>query len=348
MRSLNVNTRPLLDAIDRYIAKADEDLEETLADEGYPAADVAVKLASDLEEAVDDALDEDVEKLLKHIRDAIEVEDFISNIWPGIKEEKDLEDALYKIFHEKFDDMLKKFTYEWTLAQNPVIAGIDEEITKPAEAFVKGWSAELARLMNLSTKDTIERLLLKAHEKAWSIDDLTDAIGNSGLREHGYRSRRVALTEMLRMESYAQQEEMVQDPLAYKKKWRHVMSANPRENHMAMDGQTVYKRECFTLVGADGSTYYVICPRDTCLPASESVNCHCLVDVISDANAKGMTEDEMKERRRQYMNEINAEYEAWEQKFKEDYGIDEPRDDPSVTWEIYNSYYEAYRRGEIA
>lgn len=38
----------------------------------------------------------------------------------------------------------------------------------------------------------------------------------------------------------------------------------------------------------------------------------------------------------------------WEKKFKEDTGIEEPRDDPSVTWKIYNSYYEAYRKGEIA
>lgn len=345
---MQINTRPLLDAIDRYIAKADDDLEETLADEGYPAADVAVKLASELEEAVDDALEEDAENLLKHIQNAIGVDDFISDVWPNIKDEKDLESALYKIFHEKFDDMLKKFTYEWALSQNPIIAVVDGEITKPAEAFVKGWSGELARLMNLSTKDAIERLLLKAKEKAWSIDDLTEAIGNSGIREHGYRSRRVALTEMLRMESYAQQEEMIQDPLTYKKRWRHVMSANPRENHIAMDGQEVFKREFFTLIGADGTTYYVMCPRDTCLPASESVNCHCLAEAIANENAKGMTEDEMRERRRQYMDEVNAEYEAWEKKFKEDYGIDEPRDDPSVTWEIYNSYYEAYRRGEIA
>ena len=42
------------------------------------------------------------------------------------------------------------------------------------------------------------------------------------------------------------------------------------------------------------------------------------------------------------MNEVNAEYDAWEQKFNE-----ELRDDPSITWDIYNSYYEACRNGEI-
>lgn len=345
---MKIDAGPLLDAIDRYITKADKDLEETLKDEGYPAADVAVKMASELEEAVDDALEEDAKSLLEHIEDATGVEDFISDIWPKLKDATELKDALYKIFLEKFDIMLRRFAYEWALAENPVIAEFVEEITRPAEDFILGWSGELARIMNLNTKNSIERLLLDAQEKEWSIDDLTDAIGNSGIREHGYRSRRVALTEMLRIESYAQQEEMVQDPLAYEKEWVHVMSAHPRLHHMAMSGQKVFKREFFELVGADGATYYVMCPRDTNLPASESINCHCLMRTIANENAVGMSKKEMKELRRQYMDEINAEYEAWEKKFKEDYGIEEPRDDPSVTWEMYNSYYEAYRRGEIA
>lgn len=38
---------------------------------------------------------------------------------------------------------------------------------------------------------------------------------------------------------------------------------------------------------------------------------------------------------------------AWEQKFNEEHGIEELRDDPSITWDIYNSYYEACRNGEI-
>ena len=65
-------------------------------------------------------------------------------------------------------------------------------------------------------------------------------------------------------------------------------------------------------------------------------------------NGLGMTAEERAAARKKYMDEVNAEYDAWEKKFKEDTGIEEPRDDPSVTWKIYNSYYEAYRKGEIA
>ena len=141
---------------------------------------------------------------------------------------------------------------------------------------------------------------------------------------------------------------MIQNPLAHKKKWKHVMSAHPRENHMAMDGQEVFKREMFTLTGKNGATYMVLCPRDTSLPVEETANCHCLMEIIADENALGMTAEERAAARKKYMDEVNAEYDAWEKKFKEDTGIEEPRDDPSVTWKIYNSYYEAYRKGEIA
>ncbi len=51
------------------------------------------------------------------------------------------------------------------------------------------------------------------------------------------------------MESYSQLEAMIQNPLAYKKRWIHVPSSNPRENHIAMDGQEVFKREAFVLNG---------------------------------------------------------------------------------------------------
>lgn len=104
----------------------------------------------------------------------------------------------------------------------------------------------------------------------------------------------------------------------------------------------------FTLTGKNGATYMVLCPRDTSLPVEETANCHCLMETIADENALGMTAEERAAARKKYMDEVNAEYDAWEKKFKEDTGIEEPRDDPSVTWKIYNSYYEAYRKGEIA
>lgn len=345
---MKIDVSPLMNAIDRYIAKADEDLEETLSAEGYVAAEVAVKAVGEMEEAVTDVLTADADYFLEKIQAATGVDDFVEKVWPGLKDADDLTEALREIFFKKYEELFSQFTFEWMISQNPSrVIPDDGRITKPAEDFIRGWSGELARLMKLSTRDQMERILLKAQENSWTIDQVSDAIAESGIRECGYRSRRVALTEVLRVESYSQQESMIQDPLVYAKKWRHVMSAHPRENHQAIDGQEVFKRETFTLTGRDGNVYHPLCPRDTGLPAAETVNCHCIMDTVKDSSALGIDDKEWKELRDKYMDEVDAEYEAWEEKFKKDYGIENPRDDPSITWEVYNSYYEAYKKGEL-
>lgn len=97
------------------------------------------------------------------------MDEFLSVSWPDIKNEGDLEKALYEIFRQKFDEMFRSFTFSWILAEEPeIVEDISGEaidtITKPAEAFIKGWSGELSRIMNLNTKDSMEKMLLKAQK----------------------------------------------------------------------------------------------------------------------------------------------------------------------------------------
>ena len=56
---MQLDTKPLIDAINRLIAKADDDLKESLEAEGYVAASELVKNINKLEDAIDDALDAD-------------------------------------------------------------------------------------------------------------------------------------------------------------------------------------------------------------------------------------------------------------------------------------------------
>ena len=83
--------------------------------------------------------------------------------------------------------------------------------------------------MHLNTKDGIEKILLDAQEQNQTIDEVAQAIADSGIRECGYRSRRVAVTEVLRVEEYAHQEARIQNPSCYKKEWVHTGAAHPRE-----------------------------------------------------------------------------------------------------------------------
>ena len=340
---MKLNVTPLLEAIEQYIAKADNDLEDQLNEEGYVEAGVAVSHMGAIEDGVTAAVENNVDEVLARLQSASGVDDFIENVWPEISNSDEMEKALYDLFYQQFDELLRRFTKQWIISADAELGEVvDDRITRPAEAFIKGWS-----IMHLNTKDGIEKILLDAQEQNQTIDEVAQAIADSGIRECGYRSRRVAVTEVLRVEEYAHQEARIQNPSCYKKEWVHTGAAHPRENHVAINGQQVFKREPFTLTGRNGGTYYPMCPRDTSLPAEESINCHCTTKDIVDQEILGMSLEDRVALREKYMNEVNAEYDAWEQKFNEEHGIEELRDDPSITWDIYNSYYEACRNGEI-
>lgn len=162
---MQLDTKPLIDAINRLIAKADDDLKDSLEAEGYVAASELVKNINKLEDAIDDVLDADSLEFLEKIEAATGVTDFITDIWPGIKDADDLEKALREIFRKQFDDMFREFTYQWVLVEDPVLATEVEEITKPAEAFIQGWSGELARIMNLNTKDAMGAITVESTGK---------------------------------------------------------------------------------------------------------------------------------------------------------------------------------------
>lgn len=345
---MKLNVTPLLEAIEQYIAKADNDLEDQLNEEGYVEAGVAVSHMGAIEDGVTAAVENNVDEVLARLQSASGVDDFIENVWPEISNSDEMEKALYDLFYQQFDELLRRFTKQWIISADAELGEVvDDRITRPAEAFIKGWSQQLADIMHLNTKDGIEKILLDAQEQNQTIDEVEQAIADSGIRECGYRSRRVAVTEVLRVEEYAHQEARIQNPSCYKKEWVHTGAAHPRENHVAINGQQVFKREPFTLTGRNGDTYYPMCPRDTSLPAEESINCHCTTKDVVDQEILGMSLEDRVALREKYMNEVNAEYDAWEQKFNEEHGIEELRDDPSITWDIYNSYYEACRNGEI-
>lgn len=309
---MRLNVLPLMDAIEVYIRKANDDLEQTLADEGYTAPEEAVAAINRIEDSVAAVYDEQIGELLKQIEDATGVENFADEVWPGIRDESDLRNALRDIFCSEFTDLLGTFTTNWMLDAAPDLA-IDNRITKPALQFVKDWSEELANLMQLSSNEQIENILEEAVSSHLSVQEVSRLISDSGIRAAGYQSRRTAITEVLRTESYSQLEYMRQDPAVEKKGWFHTGAHKnePRPNHVAMSGQQVPVEEPFELIGRDGARYYPMCPRDTCLPASESINCHCIMKSVRNKSVLGMSAEERREMRQKYMDEVDAE---WEEK----------------------------------
>lgn len=314
---MKIDVVPLMDAIERYIAKEDADLEEQLNADGYVDASIAVGCINEIAESIANSTQKYVDEVLEKMQDAESLKHFIENTWPEIVSAEELTQILHDIFYQQFNDLMHQFTISWIISKDPELgAAIDDDrITKAAEEFIKGWSGRLANHMHLSTNKQIEAILLDAQEKSLSIGEVAQAITDSGIREFGYKSLRVARTEVLRVEEYAHQEARVQNPSCYKKMWVHTGRAkDPRPNHQDMNGKTVFKRERFKLKGIkDGTIYYPMCPRDTELPAEESINCFCRTEDIVDEKVLGMTLEERLALRQKCMDEVDAE---WEEKMK--------------------------------
>lgn len=309
MIRINLEVDGLLDAIDQYIKKADEDLEERLETEGYVAVAAAVVAINEIEDALTEVFQAQADDFLDHLKNASNLNEFITNIWPGVQSEKELRDAMEKLLHQQFESLMGECVQQFLIDADEALV-IDKRLTKPAQDFIESWSSQLADLMHLNTNKEIERILLESQEKAMSIEQVADAIADSGIRSPGWRARRVAQTEVLRVESYAQLEYMRQDPSVEEKEWLHTGARKnkPRANHVEMNGQRVKVEEEFELKGANGKTYNPMCPRDIRLPASETVNCHCIMRPIRNQEIMGMSVEERRALRKKYMDEVDAEW----------------------------------------
>ena len=165
--------------------------------------------------------------------------------------------------------------------------------------------------MKLDSETQIENILTTAIAEGSSVAEVTQAIIDSGIRDEYYRARRTSVTEMLRVHSVAQQEALMQSPSVEEKAWVHTGSYKntPRQNPVDMNGVRVPKSETFTLIGADGVTYYPMYPRDSILPPGESVNCHCLVQPIVSEDVLGLP---LEERQKLQAEALAAMDDSWE------------------------------------
>lgn len=300
----------LLKAIENYIAKADDDLEEILAEEGFAEPGLTVARISQIEEAVAEALEQETELFITSAETAIDVQEFADRIWPGVQLDDDLAEKLTSIFTEQLNEFLPQLI-------EPYLQQTDKDLTfssmtKKTTAWVGEWSEELGSMMKLTSHTEIENILTKNLKDGNGIQDFISDIQNSGIREERYRARRAAVTESLRAHSVAQEESIQQSPAVEDKEWVHTGSFrnDPRPNHQAMSGQIVPKNEPFTLTGADGSTYYPQYPRDPILPASESVNCHCIHRGIASEKILGLSIEERRRLQAEAIAEMDAAWEA--------------------------------------
>lgn len=303
----------LIKAIDAYIRKVDDELADALDAAGFVDPEDTVEEMSRLEEAVAEALKEETDYIVRSMNkaaeEALDLEAYAREIWPGIKLNDDLAAKLRLVFVEEFTEFMPELVSHYSMRIDPELTVT--AITKRTTAWIHDWSEELGEIMKLNSHTEIETIFDSCLKNGNGVAQATQAILDSGIRDEYYKARRVSVTEMLRAHSYAQHETFMQSPAVEEKMWRHTGSHmnEPRQNHIDMDGKTAPKNEPFELLGADGKTYHPMFPRDSGLPPGESVNCHCIEQPVVSEAVLGLP---LEERQRLQAEAIAADDGAWE------------------------------------
>lgn len=300
----------LIKAIDAYIKKEDENLSDTLESAGYVDPDGTVLEASRLEERIAEALKEETGYILGETSKVQSLEEFSSEIWPLIQDNDNLSKKLMVIFAEELTSYIPGVVSQYLSLTEPDLEV--EQVSKRTTTWIDEWSRDLADIMQLNSHKEIDAILKKGLDEGQSVQEFTQSILDSGIRDEYYRARSVSLTETLRAHSYAREEALLQSPAVESKEWVHTGSHKnePRPNHVALSGTVIPKSDKFELVGADGATYYPSFPRDSNLPAGESVNCHCIHRGIVSKEVLGLSLEERKALQAQAIAEDDNAWEA--------------------------------------
>lgn len=306
---MRCNCGKLLKAIDAYIAKVDSGLQDELASAGFVDAGNTMDAIRALEDDVAAALVEETQTVTTAAGKAVDLQTFANEIWPGVQLDDQLAAQLTEIFKTRLVELmpgliesyLKRTDNQLTISQ----------VSKATTDWIGKWSAQLGDLMQLNSHSQIETILAEGLKNGSSIAEFTQAILDSGIRNEYYRARTVSVTEVLRAHNVAQQEAFMQSPAVAQKRWRHTGGhrITPRENHIAMDGQTVGKAERFTMQGLDGNTYFPMYPVDPVLPASESISCHCICEPVVDEQILGLSLEERQALQQQAIKEMDEDWE---------------------------------------
>lgn len=299
----------LIKAIDAYITKADNGLADALAAEGYIKPKKTLKYVQDIEDDVAEALLDETDYIVAEAEKAVDLETFAEDVWPRVKLNDAAKRKLATVFTERLDKFMPEFV-EYYIQQTDKSLKL-AQVSKRTAAWAASWGKELGEIMQLNSHKEIENILQKGLENGSSVAEFTRAILDSGIRDEYYKARRVAVTEVLRAHSVAQQEAFMQSPAVSEKMWKHTgeYRNEPRQNHVDMDGQRVPVEEPFELIGADGGTYECMYPRDPALPAEESINCHCICQPVVSEEILGLPLEERQRLQQEAIDEMDDEWE---------------------------------------
>jgi hypothetical protein len=309
-KALISNADGIINAIDRYLAKADEDLEKTLDNEGYADAEGTVGAINDLAEDIADILSEQTDNLVETL-ESCEGKD-----WKTTRKKVDKmldEDETAEMIEDAALEMYIEVVPELATSYMQGVEGdmAVDTLRQRTSDWLVSWSQRLGELMKTTSHNQITNAIQETIDNGDDIATLTRRIQEGGWRSEYYQAKRVAVTEVLRAHSVAQEEAIQQSPATDRKIWRHTGAHKnqPRQNHVDMDGQIVPKDQPFEMKGIKGGTYSPMYPRDPSLPPEESINCHCIHYGVANDEILGMTYEERRKMQQEIIDGDDGEWE---------------------------------------
>ncbi len=292
----------LNELITNYIKKADNDFISKLKALGFTESDYIGKTINEIEDKISEILEKESDFFIEKLRK----EGIIYN--ETLFFDEDLTDELIKqLFNNKFNEFcgnsVKIFMSE-----------LDTDMTfntfsARTTGWISSWSEELGDLVKVESHNSLQKIINDGLKNGLGIEKVAINLKES----YGFsrkRARKIALTETLTAHSVSNQEAFLQSPVVTHKKWRHTGARknNPRQNHININNQVVGKDKPFKLAGKDGEVHEPMYPRDTKLPPTERVNCHCILQSVTSSEVGKLSHDKKNKIRSKQIADDNVDF----------------------------------------
>lgn len=162
---------------------------------------------------------------------------------------------------------------QFALGTPPALGGVDRSLLGIAQNYSADLIKGLVDSQRAKLTSTLQRAVLGGQDLTEIVREIGATLNSGMTRASTARALTIARTEILRMESLAQQsrfEQAVAGGAEMKKQWFHVVEPNPRESHLAAHGTVVDVDKPFVIDGEE-----LMFPRDPSASAGNSINCRC-------------------------------------------------------------------------
>lgn len=297
----------LIKSISDFVSKADGSGELRLLLVDHPNREKLIASINDYETVIGKLLRNQKRDFIEALKHYTGRTSLTSNPIVGAIVEMVMSDVMEL---DNFDVKMRSASQEFLLSTVPELTSalmdaIDKDIafntlSPRTTQWIDRWSTDLGRLMKLSTHSGVQNALLDGLQHGKSIQDIELQLEQLPQFNRN-RARRTAITEVLTANSVSQYESYMQSPAVTGKTWLHSgdTGIKARPAHVALSGTTIPLDEMFDVNGFEANY-----PRDTNLPASERVSCHCVLSPAVDEDILGLSKEDKEIIRQQKMEEM--------------------------------------------